>query len=152
MILEVDLEYPSHLQELHNDYPVAAEKMKVTKDMLSPYCKNIQEKFAISIGQVAKLVPTLPDKKNYVLHYRNLQLYLSLGMKLKKVHRVLEFDQSPWLGQYINFNTQKRMNVKNSFEKDFFKLLNNSVFGKTMENIRKRVDVRLVTDQKSFLN
>ena len=150
MILEVDLEYPTELHELHNDYPLAAEKMKVTKEMLSPYCKNIQEQFGISIGQVAKLIPTLSSKKNYVLHYRNLQLYLSLGLELKKVHRVLEFDQSPWLAQYINFNTQKRMNAKNAFEKDFFKLSNNSVFAKTMENIRKRVDVRLVTDQKKL--
>ena len=150
MILEVDLEYPKELHELHNDYPLAAEKMKVTKEILSPYCKNIQEQFGISIGQVAKRIPTLSSKKNYVLHYRNLQLYLSLGLKLRKVCRVLEFDQSPWLAQYINFNTQKRMNAKNAFEKDFFKLLNNSVFGKTMENIRKRVDVRLVTDQKKL--
>ena len=150
MILEVDLEYPKELHELHNDYPLAAEKMKVTKEMLSPYCKNIQEQFGITIGQVAKLIPTLSSKKNYVLHYRNLQLYPSLGLKLKKVYRVLEFDQSPWLAQYISFNTQKRMNAKNAFEKDFFKLLNNSVFGKTMENVRKRVDVRLVTDQKKL--
>ena len=107
MILEVDLEYPNELHELHNDYPLAAEKMKVTKEMLSSYCKNIQEKFGIHIGQVAKLIPPLSDKKNYVLHYRNLQLYLSLGLKLNKGHRVLQFDQSPWLGQYINFNTQK---------------------------------------------
>ena len=150
MILEVDLEYPKELHELHNDYPLAAEKMKVTKEMLSPYCKNIQEQFGISIGQVAKLIPTLSSKKNYVLHYRNLQLYLSLGLQLKKVHKVLKFDQSPWLAQYINFNTKKRINAKNAFEKDFFKLLNNSVFGKTMENIRKRVDVRLATDQKKL--
>ena len=68
--------------------------MKVTKDMLSPYCKTIQ-KFGVTIGQVAQLTPTLTEKRNYVLHYRNLQLYLSLGLKLKKVHRVLEFDQSP---------------------------------------------------------
>ena len=150
MILEVDLEYPKELHELHNDYPLAAEKIKVTKEMLSPHCKNIQEQFGISIGQVAKLIPTLSSKKNYVLHYRNLQLYLSLGLKLKKVHRVLEFDQSPWLAQYINFNTQKRMNAKNAFEKDFFKLMNNSVYGKTCGNLRKRVDVRLVTDQKKL--
>ena len=125
-------------------------KMKVTKEMLSPYCIKIQEKFGINIGQVAKLIPTLSTKKYYVLHYRNLQLYLSPGLRLNKVHRVLEFDQSPRLGQYINFNTQKRMGAKNAFEKDFLKLLNNSVFGKTMENIRKRVDVRLVADQKNL--
>ena len=149
-ILEVDLEYPEELHELHNDYPLAAEKMKVTKDMLSPYCKTIQEKFGVTIGQVAKLTPTLTEKKNYVLHYRNLQLYLSLGLKLKKVHRVLEFDQSPWLRQYIDFNTQKHASAKNAFEKDFFKLMNNSVYGKTCENLRKRVDVRLVTDKSKL--
>ena len=118
--------------------------------MLSPYCKTIQEKFGVTIGQVAKLTPTLTEKKNYVLHYRNLQLYLSLGLKLKKVHRVLEFDQSPWLRQYIDFNTQKRVGAKNAFEKDFFKLMNNSFYGKTCENLRKRVDVRLVTDQNKL--
>ena len=149
-ILEVDLEYPEELHELHNDYPLAAEKMKVTKDMLSPYCKTIQEKFGVTIGQVAKLTPTLTEKKNYVLHYRNLQLYLSLGLRLKKVHRVLEFDQSPWLRQYIDFKTQKRAGAKNAFEKDFFKLMNNSVYGKTCENLRKRVDVRLVTDKSKL--
>ena len=77
----------------------------VTKEMLSAYCKNIQEKSRVAIGQVAKLIPTLADKKNYVLHYRNLQLFL--GLKLKKVHRVLEFDQSPWLGQYIDYNKKE---------------------------------------------
>ena len=151
LILEVDLEYPEDLHDDHNDYPVAAEKVKVTENMLSEYSKNIAEKYKISTGLVHKLIPTLSNKEKYVLHYRNLQLYTDLGLKLTKVHRVLEFNQSAWLKQYIDFNTQKRTNAKNAFEKDFFKLMNNSVFGKTMENIRKRVDVRLVTDDKKLL-
>ena len=116
LILEVDLEYPQELHDLHNDYPVCPGKVKVSNDMLSGYCKKIAEKYNISIGLVSKLIPTLRDKKEYVLHYRNLQLYLDLGLKIKKVHRVLEFDQSPWLKQYINFNTEKRKHAKNSFE------------------------------------
>ena len=151
LILEVDLEYPGELHDLHNDYPLAAEKVKVSTNMLSNYCKNIAEKYKISTGLVQKLIPTLGNKEKYVLHYRNLQLYRDLGLNLTKVHRVLEFNQSAWLKQYIDFNTQKRTNAKNAFEKDFFKLMNNSVFGKTMENTRKRVDVRLVTDGKKLL-
>ena len=151
LLIEVDLEYPKELHDLHNDYPLAAERVCVNKDMLSEYCKTIATKYNISTGLVSKLIPTLSNKEKYVLHYRNLQLYLDLGLKINKVHRVLEFNQSPWLKQYINFNTEKRTQAKNSFEKDFFKLMNNSVFGKTMENIRKRVDVRLITDEKKLL-
>ena len=146
LILQVDLEYPQELHDLHNDYPVAPEKVKVSNNMLSGYCKKIAEKYKIPIALVSKLIPTVRDKKEYVLHYRNLQLYWDLGLKIKKVHQVLKFDQSSWLKQHIGFNTEKRKHAKNSFEKDFFKLTNNSVFGKTMENLHKRVDVRLVTD------
>ena len=135
---------------MHNDYPICHERVKASNDMLSDYCKKIAEKYKISIGLVSKLIPTLRDKKEYMLHYRNLQPYLDLGLKIKKILRVLKFDQSPWLKQYIDFNTEKRKHAKNSFEKDFFKLMNNSVFGKTMENLRKRVDVRLVTDEKKL--
>ena len=151
LILEVDLEYPEELHNLHNDYPLAAEKIKVTEDMLSPYCREIAEKFKVKVGLVEKLVPTLSKKERYVLHYRNLQLYMSLGLKLTKIHRALEFNQSPWLKTYIDFNTKKRAKAKNSFEKDFFKLMNNSVFGKTMENLRKRQDIKLVTDEENLL-
>ena len=107
LIPEVDLEYPQELHDMHNDYPVCPEKVKVSNDMLSGYCKEIAEKCKISIGLVSKLIPTLKDKKEYVLHYRNLQLCLDLGLKIKKVHQVLEFNQSPWLKQYIDFNTEK---------------------------------------------
>ena len=139
LILEVDLEYPQELHDIRNDYPVAPEKVKVSNNMLSAYCKKIAEKYNISIGLVSKLIPTLRDKKEYVLHYHNLQLYLDLGLKIKEVHRVLKFDQSPWLKQYIDFNTEKRKHAKNSFEKDFFKLMNNSVFGKQWKTCANRL-------------
>ena len=150
LILEVDLEYPNDLHEIHNDYPVAPEKLKVSKDMLSEYCIKISRKYGIPTGVATKLIPTLNNKKEYVVHYRNLQLYMDLGLKLTKVHRALKFKQSPWLKQYIDLNTNKRKVVKMSFKKDFFKLMNNSVFGKTMENLRKRVDVKLVTNEKQL--
>ena len=84
-----------------------------------------------------KLVPNLRNETNYVAHYRNLQLHLSLRMKLAKIHKVLKFKQSDWMKEYINFNTEKRTNAANSFEKDFFKLMISSVYGKTMENLQK---------------
>ena len=151
VILEVDLEYPEELHDFHNDYPLAPEKILITDDMLSKYCKDLKEKENISSGRVHKLVPNLRNKEKYVLHYRNLQLYLSLGMKLTKIHRVLEFTQRPWMKRYIDLNTEKRTMAKNSFEKDFFKLMNNSVFGKTMENLRKRSNIHLETDPNHLL-
>ena len=150
LILEVDLEYPPELHGLHNDYPLAPEKVTVKPEMLSDYSKGILEGEKMTIGKVQKLIPNLYNKTKYVLHYRNLQLYLKLGMKLTKIHRALEFSQRKWLEPYIAFNTQKRAGAKNSFEKDFFKLMNNSVFGKTMENLRKRCNIKLVTDPREM--
>ena len=146
LILEVDLEYPPELHRLHNDYPLAPEKMVVREEMLSDYSREILRREGMTIGKVQKLIPNLKDKEKYVLHYQNLQLYLKLGLKLKKIHRALEFSQSKWREPYIAFNTQKRAKAKNAFEKDFFKLMNNSVFGKTMENLRKRSNIQLVTN------
>ena len=150
LILEVDLEYPPELHRLHNDYPLAPEKMVVREEMLSDYSREILGREGMIIGKVEKLIPNLRDKEKYVLHYRNLQLYLKLGLKLKKIHRALEFSQSKWLEPYIAFNTQKRAGAKNAFEKDFFKLTNNSVFGKTMENLRKRSNIQLVTNPEKM--
>ena len=101
--------------------------------MLSDYCKKIADEYEIKVGDVKKLIPNLGNKTNYVLHYRNLQLYLSLGMKL------LKFKQYDGMRKYIDFNTKKRTNVANSFEKDFLKLIINSVY------------VRLVNNEKDFL-
>ena len=130
-ILEVDLEYPEKLHDLHNDYPFCPERVK---------CKN----------RVEKLIPNLRDKTKYVIHYRNLIQCLKAGMKLKKIHRGIKFVESDWLKPYIDKNTNLRTKAKNNFEKDFYKLMNNSVFGKTMENIRNRVDVRLVNTEEKF--
>ena len=110
-ILEADLEYPNELHNLYNDYPLAPEKLEITQNMLSKYCSDIANKYGIKIGGVNKLVPNLGNKSKYVVHYRNLQLYLSLGMKLTKVHRILGFKQSDWLKKYIDFNTDKKMQL-----------------------------------------
>ena len=99
--LEVDLEYPDELHELHNDYPLAPEKLAVSSDMLSNYCKKIADKYEIKVVDVKKLIPNLGNKTNYAVHYRNLQLYLSLGMKLTKIHKVLIFKQSDWMKKNI---------------------------------------------------
>ena len=149
--LGVDLEYPDELHELHNDYPLAPEKLAVSSYMLSKYCKKIADRYEIGVSDVKKLIANLSNKTNYVVHYRNLQLYLSLGMKLTKIHRVLKFNQSDWMKKYIDFNTEKRMNGANDFEKYFLKLIIYSVYGKTMENLRKRINVRLVNNEKDFL-
>ena len=149
--LEVDLEYSDKLHELHNDYPLAPEKLVVSSDMLSEYCKRIADKYDIKVGDVKKLIPNLGNKTNYVVHYRNLQLYLSLEMKLTKIDRVLKFKQSDWMKKYIDFNTEKKMNAANDFEKDLFKLMTNSVYGKAVKNLRKRINVRLVNNAKDFL-
>ena len=149
--LEVDFEYSDNLHKSHNNYPLAPEKFAVSSDMLSKYCKEITDRYKIRVGDVKKLIPNLGNKTRYVLHYRNLQLYLSLGMKLTKTHRVLKFRQSDWMKKYIDFNTEKRKNAANDFEKDFLKLMINSVYGKTMENLRKRINVRLVNNAKDFL-
>ena len=149
--LEVDLECSNKLHELHNDYPLTPEKLAVSSDMLSKYCMKTADKYEIKVGDIKKLIPNLGNKTNYVIYYKNLRLYLSLGMKLTKIHKVLKFKQSDWMKKYIDFNTEKRMNCANDFEKDFFKLMINSVDGKAMENLQKRINGRLVNKAQDFL-
>ena len=124
-ILEVDLEYPHELHDLHNDYPLAPDHLLM--------------------NGVEKLIPNLHDKKKYVVHYEALKLYVKYGLKITKIHRGITFQESDWMKEYIDMNTKLRIKSKNNFESDFFKLMNNSVFEKTIENIRKRTDIKLAT-------
>ena len=130
-LLEVDVKYPKELHDLHNDLPFMCEKMEINK--------------------VEKLVPNLHNKRNYVIHIRALDQALKHGLILEKTHRAIEFDQSAWMKPYIDFNTQVRTKATNDFEKDFFKLMKNAVFRKTMENIRKHRNINLVTNAESYL-
>jgi hypothetical protein len=146
-ILEVDLDYPSDLHDLHNDYPMAPEQVSIPNRVISPYTRNLG--IAIyggetSIPTTRKLVPHLGPRSKYVIHVQNLKQCLSHGLKLVRIHRVLAFHQSAWLEPYIRLNTDKRKMASDEFEKDFFKLMNNSVFGKSCENLRNRRDVELV--------
>ncbi len=122
-ILEVDLEYPKELHNTHSDYPLAPENMVVSDELLSQYTLGLKKKLDLKGPSTHKLVPNLLDKTNYVVHYRNLQLYIQLGMRITKIHRGVDFIQAPWLQPYIQFNTEMRKAAKNEFEKDFFKLM-----------------------------
>ena len=124
--LEVDLEYP---HDLHNDYPLAPE--------------------TVTVNYTPKLIPNLGNRKKYVLHYKNLQQYLKYGMRLTKIHRGIRYSESKFLEKYIVSNTESRKVAKNEFEKDFFKLMNNSVFGKTMENVRNRSKIKIMNGQET---
>ena len=116
--LEIDLEYPKELRKLHNGYPLASDKAEIKKEMLSNYQLNIAHLYNIPVGNVKKLVLNFFDKKKYVIHYEDLKLYLRLGLKLKKIHHVLEFNQCQWLKQYLEFNTQKRIEAEKIGDKD----------------------------------
>ena len=137
-ISEVDLEYPSELHDLHKDYPLASEKLEISQNIFSKYYSETSDQYGIKVGGVK-------------YKEKDLQLYFSLRMKLTKVHRILKLKQSHWLKKYIDFNRDKRKNAANSFEKDFLKLMNNSVFGKTMENFQKRINVELINNAKDYI-
>ena len=130
-LLEVDIRYPKNLHDYHNDLSFMCEKTK--------------------INGVEKLVPNLYYKRKYVIHVKALAQALEHGLVLEKIHRCIKFKQSAWMKEYIDFNTRLRTAARNNFEKDFYKLMNNSVFGKTMENIRKHRNIKLVNNKDEYL-
>ena len=130
-VLEVDMKYPIELHDHHDNLPFMCEKIRV--------------------NGVEKLVPNLHDKKKHVIHVKALKQALDHGLVLERIHRVMQFKQSAWMKKYIDFNTRLRTVAKNDFEKDFYKLMNNSVFGKTMENIRKHRNIKLVNNKEDYL-
>ena len=130
-LLEVDVQYSKELHDHHNDIPFMCEKLKV--------------------NGVEILISNLYDKEKYVIHVKALKQALDHGLVLRKVHRVIQFKQSAWMKEYIDFNTRLRTAASNDFEKDFYKLMNNSVFGKTMENIRKHRDIKLANNKEDYL-
>lgn len=144
-IFEVDLHYPENLHETHSDFPFCAERQKLPKEAFKIVKKREEEEINSQnttenekrikkkrTNKTEKLLLTLYDREKYVVHYRMLKLALRHGLKLKKVHRILKFDQSPWMKPYIDLNTEMRTKADNDFEKAFFKLMNNAVFGITL--------------------
>jgi hypothetical protein len=149
-IVECDLEYPENIHEFHSDLPLCPQSLKIKDKHLSEFQKKLlssMKQHGISRISTKKLILSLHDKKKYVTHYQNLKLYLNLGLKLRKVHRVLEFYQSNWLEKYIMLNTRLRENSTDKFEQDLFKLLNNAIFGKSCENVRKHVNIKLALNE-----
>ena len=144
---EVTLDYPETMHDMHYDFPLAPENIKAEKKLLSPFSCSLLDKYVAT----KKLIPHLGPRVRYVCHAATLQLYLQEGMQLREVHKVLRFRQSHWLKQWIDHNTDLRTAASSEFARDFFKLANNSVFGKSMEDVRNRTVCHLVTTRKQFI-
>ena len=150
-IVECDLEYPAELHDLHNDYPLAAERVQIEVEMLSDTQVEISRHYARArLGKNVKLVTNLMTKTKYVVHSANLKFYLDHCLRLTKIHRVIRFAQSPWMASYIEMNTAMRAAAQNEMERDFPKLMNNAVYGKTCEHQGKHNDIRLLTDHEKI--
>ncbi|XP_021963595.1 uncharacterized protein LOC110859040 [Folsomia candida] len=149
---EVNLEIPPEIHNKLNDYPPAPTKRCVNKDELAPHQHQQMQDFQVpeSMFKNAKLVADLLPKQHYVTHYRNLKMYIKFGLVITQVHRAVKFTQRAWMKPFILSNTEMRKKAITDFEKDFFKLLNNSSFGKTIEQKRKRTSISLVTTERQL--
>ena len=141
-MLEVDLEYPKELHDAHNCYPLAPERMSITEDMIS--ATQLEWKGKGKQGSVPKLVPNLFNKEKYIVSVRNLQFYVAKGMVVTKVHRVMTFDQSAWLKQFVDMNTSMRQKATSEAERNVYKLMSNAIYGKCCENVRGHCDIRII--------
>ena len=152
-IIQCSLEYPVALHDYHSDYPLAPIKKSIPYGMLSPVARIICDKHKLKrTTNVEKLLATVEDKDFYILHYRNLQLYVSLGLRVKKIHAGIIFKQGPIMKSYVDFNSEKRAQATNKFDTDFYKLLSNSLYGKTIENPEKRSKVKLCSESSMYEN
>ena len=166
--LEVDLEFPPEIHDKLKEFPPAPENVTPDYAWFSDFQKKLYQKVTTNKQKVTgnnqnsnnnefkytgcnKLVPHLFKHEKYSIHYRNLKFLHNLGVKITKVHRVVSYKQSNWLEPYIDFDTKKRKEAKTEFEKDLFKLMNNSVFGKTMENVKNRVNIHATTSDKNAI-
>ena len=147
-ILQVSLECPPSLHDYFTDYPLAVEKKFINKEDLSPYNKAFLAKHNLKFVKSKKLCPDLRNKERYVCSLKNLQLFLQQGLVLKGIHKVLEADQSDFLKSYIELNATLRQQARSKFESDMFKLFCNAIYGKTIEDLRKRANCELVKEQK----
>ena len=152
-IYEVDIAIPEELHDKFKDYPLAPEIKSINEDMLSDYQKYLNDKLNIKYNvKDKKLILDLLPKKNYKVYYKNLEYYIKLGLKVTKVHRILTFDEKPFLKEYIDLNTELRKQSKNDLEKDLFKLMNNAIFGKSMENVLNRSNIKLINNNPEKLS
>jgi len=150
-VLEVDLDYPQHLHSDHAAYPLCPEHLTVEADMLSPTLEQMYDHVGATHTPSTKLISNVKDKRFYVTHYRCLKFYLSQGMKLVHIHRFISFTQRPFMRPFVDYCNRKRQNAETDFESGLYKLLPNSFFGKTCENLRKRVNMSFITDPKKLI-
>ena len=151
-IYEVDIEIPKELHNKFKDYPLCPEIKNIPEDNLSEYQTYLNNKLNIKYTEKdKKLILDLLPKKNYKIYYKNLEYYMKLGVKITKIHKILTFDEKPFLKDYIDLNTELRKNSKNDLEKDLFKLMNNAIFGKSMENVLNRLNIKLINNDPEKL-
>ena len=146
-LFDVNIHYPKELHDLHNGYAIAPENKAIEKDML-----NTWQQEGYKESSVKKLITSFEDKENYGINYRLLKLYIKLGIKITKINRILEYSQDNYMKPYIMLNTEQRIKATTKFEKDFYKLMNFSVYGKTMENVRNRINFRLISSEEQAFN